>query len=191
MVLRASPVRCLRTVAGGYVQLFHGMPLLGNRYVHKAAGKHQPRNEGCAPGGTIFRDPGGCLPRSGEDGIQTDAGIERPPLTIASVLARCASISASWASFTSSSSCEGNVSPNRGSKPVSRAFAPVTRRGCSSISASRAIWSVARPSSDSNGRIAKMSLVDFGFYELRQVSQRLLPAEITGLRRNGIRQALL
>jgi hypothetical protein len=145
MVLRALPVQCLRTVAAGYVQLFHGTPLLGNRYGRKAAGKHQPRNGGRAPGGTIFRDPGGCPPRSGEDGIQTDAGIERPPLTIPSVLARSASISASWASFTSSSSCEGNVSPNRGSKPVSRAFAPVTRRSCSSISASRAIWSVARP----------------------------------------------
>ena len=87
MVLRASPVRCLRTVAGGDAQLFHGTPLLGNRYGRKAAGKHQPRNEGCAPGGTIFRDPGGCPPRSGEDGIQTDAGIEWPPLTISLVLA--------------------------------------------------------------------------------------------------------
>jgi len=39
MVMRALPVRCLRTVAGGYVQLFHGTPLLGNRY-----GAKQPVN---------------------------------------------------------------------------------------------------------------------------------------------------
>ena len=41
------------------------------------------------------------------------------------------------------------------------------------------------------GWIADRLLIDFGFYEPCQVSQRLLPAEITGLRWNGIRQALL
>src|SRR4029077_20237876 len=41
------------------------------------------------------------------------------------------------------------------------------------------------------GWIADRLLIDFGFYEPCQVSQRLLPAEITGLRWNGVRQALL
>src|SRR5437667_3611233 len=34
-------------------------------------------------------------------------------------------------------------------------------------------------------------LIDFRFYELRQVSQRLLPAEVTRLLRDDIRQAFL
>ena len=34
-------------------------------------------------------------------------------------------------------------------------------------------------------------LIDFRLYELRQVSQRLLPAEVTRLQRNDIRQAFL
>ena len=41
------------------------------------------------------------------------------------------------------------------------------------------------------GWIADRLLIDFGFYEPCQVSQRLLPAEITGLERDGRRQPLL
>ena len=78
----------------------------------------------------------------------------------------------------------------------------ITRRIASSVNVNSTVGADDPTSTDrmslmaveadrGRGWIADRLLIDFGFYEPCQVSQRLLPAEITGLRWNGIRQALL
>src|SRR3982074_3142680 len=47
------------------------------------------------------------------------------------------------------------------------------------------------PNPDGRGSISHTLLIGFGFSESVQVPQRLLPTEITGLRRNDVRDAFL
>src|SRR5712675_617620 len=74
----------------------------------------------------------------------------------------------------------------RGATPSS-AFAKATARAHQRTGEIASI----RPDPDGRGPIAPALLIDFGLYESCQVSQRLLPAEITGLRRNDVRDAFL
>src|SRR5712671_4221813 len=72
-------------------------------------------------------------------------------------------------------------------RPPSSAFAKAAARAHQRTGEIASI----RPDPDGRGPIAPALLIDFGLYESCQVSQRLLPAEITGLRRNDVRDAFL